>query len=326
MSNVVPALSIPLKGSATNRDMKDKSLDHYDGYVFVYVSEKYRFLVERILKNHKLPYLVNCYDDNQWEGKTACFFKRSELDEQQSNHLVNVLAQGGQVVSLLNYLEEKLNYVEVELLHSEYLLEVSTQQASFVSRYAKLKRGLDFVLAAFLLVFSSPLWLIAALAIRLESKGDIFFRQKRTGLFNREFEIIKFRSMVIDAERSGAQWAQKNDARITKVGRFIRMTRIDELPQLINVIKGDMALIGPRPEREVFINKLERHIPFYRFRHTIRPGITGLAQVSYTYGASVEDAMTKHRYDMFYIKKQSFWVDMKILWNTLKVVLKAEGI
>lgn len=189
-----------------------------------------------------------------------------------------------------------------------------------------LKRGLDVGVALLLLIMTLPIWLITAIAIKWESPGTVFFRQRRTGLLNQEFTILKFRSMCEDAEKDGAQWATKNDSRVTRVGKFIRKTRIDELPQLLNVLKGDMSMVGPRPEREVFIHDLEQHIPFYRVRHTVKPGVTGLAQVSYTYGASVEDAKHKHRYDMHYIKHQSVWMDLRILWNTVRVVLTGQGV
>ncbi len=189
-----------------------------------------------------------------------------------------------------------------------------------------LKRLLDVSVSLLLLALTLPIWLITAIAIKWESPGAVFFQQRRTGLFNQEFNILKFRSMCEDAEKDGARWASKNDSRITRVGKFIRKTRIDELPQLLNVLKGEMSMVGPRPEREVFIRDLEKHIPFYRVRHTVKPGVTGLAQVSYTYGASLEDAKHKHRYDMAYIRHQSVWMDLRILWNTVRVVLTGQGV
>ena len=128
-----------------------------------------------------------------------------------------------------------------------------------------------------------------------------------------------------DAEKNGAQWASKNDARVTRVGKFIRKTRIDELPQLINIVKGEMSLVGPRPEREVFIETLEKEIPYYRFRHAVKPGVTGLAQVKYAYGASVEDALWKHKYDIYYIKHQNVWLDLKVILLTVKTVIFGMG-
>ena len=146
------------------------------------------------------------------------------------------------------------------------------------------------------------------------------------GQFKEEFKVIKFRSMRQDAESKGAQWAQKNDPRLTRVGGFIRKTRIDEIPQLINVLKGEMSLIGPRPERKVFIDMLVNEIPFYEFRHSVRPGITGLAQVKYPYGASVEDGVWKHKYDLYYIRNQTSLLDLKIILLTIRTVLGGFGI
>lgn len=184
---------------------------------------------------------------------------------------------------------------------------------------------MDLIFATILSLVAIPICLITALVIKLESPGPIFYRQARVGQFNREFDVIKFRSMRNDAEKNGAQWASKNDTRVTRVGAFIRKTRIDELPQLINVFKNEMSLVGPRPEREVFIKELETVIPYYRFRHAVKPGITGLAQVSYPYGASIEDAVWKHKYDIYYIKHQNLMLDIKVLLLTIKTVIFGMG-
>lgn len=219
-----------------------------------------------------------------------------------------------------------MTYVYVPAPDIGDLLKDSGKRQHTNSYHPFLKRGLDVGVSLLLLIMTLPIWLITAIAIKCESPGAVFFKQRRTGLFNQEFNIFKFRSMCEDAEKDGARWASKNDSRITRVGKFIRKTRIDELPQLLNVLKGDMSLVGPRPEREVFIHDLEKHIPFYRIRHTVKPGVTGLAQVSYTYGASVEDAKHKHHYDMYYIQHQSVWMDLRILFDTVRVVLTGQGV
>ena len=170
-----------------------------------------------------------------------------------------------------------------------------------------------------------PLMVLVALAIRLESEGPVLFRQIRTGRNNREFRILKFRSMRTDAEADGARWAQREDPRATKVGRFIRLTRLDELPQLINVLRGEMSFIGPRPERPEFVRELEKSIPFYDFRHVVRPGITGWAQVLYPYGSSVNDSREKLQYDLYYIKNYSLALDLVIIFKTARVVLSGSG-
>lgn len=188
------------------------------------------------------------------------------------------------------------------------------------------KRLVDIAAAAVGLVVAAPLMVIVALLVRLSSPGPVLYQQNRVGRHGRVFTIRKFRSMRADAEAStGAVWASAHDSRITRTGRFLRMTRLDELPQLWNILKGDMSLIGPRPERPEFVEMLTRAIPFYGERHFIRPGLTGWAQVRYTYGASVEDAMEKLQYDLFYLKNMSLTLDALIVFQTLKTVILRRG-
>jgi exopolysaccharide biosynthesis polyprenyl glycosylphosphotransferase len=180
--------------------------------------------------------------------------------------------------------------------------------------------------ASFALVLLSPIMLVVAILVRLSSPGPVLYQQRRVGQYGRVFVIRKFRSMRADAESStGAVWARLNDDRVTKVGRFLRRTRLDELPQLWNILVGDMSLIGPRPERPEFVEKLTHAIPFYGQRHVIRPGLTGWAQVRYTYGASIEDAMEKLQYDLYYLKNMSIPLDLVIVFETLKTVILRRG-
>ncbi|NTV09784.1 MAG: sugar transferase, partial [Zoogloea sp.] len=168
--------------------------------------------------------------------------------------------------------------------------------------------------------------LLTALLIMMESGGAIFYRQERVGQGGRHFRVIKFRSMHADAERDGEpRWASRNDARVTRVGRVIRRMRIDELPQLLNVFRGEMSLVGPRPERPYFVEQLAGRIPYYSVRHSVKPGITGWAQVRYHYGASVDDAEKKLQYDLYYVKNHSLFLDMVILFETIGVVLTGAG-
>ena len=189
----------------------------------------------------------------------------------------------------------------------------------------KVKRLVDFGSSGVLLLLSLPIILLTILAIRIDSPGPIFFRQQRVGKGGKPFTVWKFRSMSQDAEKSGAQWASKEDLRITRVGRIIRIIRIDELPQIYNVFLGDMSLIGPRPERPEFVKQLEAEIPYYGIRHSVSPGITGWAQVNYQYGASVEDSLRKLEYDIYYIKNMSLILDAKIVLKTIGVVLFGQG-
>jgi sugar transferase (PEP-CTERM system associated) len=188
-----------------------------------------------------------------------------------------------------------------------------------------MKRVMDVGLALIGLLLSLPVMALVALAVKLESKGPVLFRQRRVGERGRIFVLNKFRSMTVDAERGGAVWAAAEDPRVTRVGRWIRRTRLDELPQFWNVLVGDMSFVGPRPERPEFVGMLQRNIPFYMGRHSVKPGITGWAQVRHCYAASVEDSMEKLQYDLYYIKNLSPLLDLVILLSTLQVVLLARG-
>jgi lipopolysaccharide/colanic/teichoic acid biosynthesis glycosyltransferase len=190
---------------------------------------------------------------------------------------------------------------------------------------ALVRRLLDIVLASLLLLLMGPVLLTTALLIRLESPGPVIYRQDRIGLGGRVFTLWKFRSMRNDAELSGPSWAAVDDPRVTGVGRLIRKVRIDELPQLINIVRGEMSMVGPRPERPHFVEQLVREIPVYRQRLLVKPGLTGWAQVSYPYGASVEDARAKLSYDLYYVKHRSLLFDLLILLSTVRVILFQEG-
>jgi exopolysaccharide biosynthesis polyprenyl glycosylphosphotransferase len=177
-----------------------------------------------------------------------------------------------------------------------------------------------------LLLLAAPVMLVTAVLVFLESGLPIFYRQERVGLNGQTFNVIKFRSMRQDAEKDGTpRWAGAGDARVTRVGKFIRKTRIDELPQLLCVLKGDMSLVGPRPERPYFVERLTQDIPYYALRHGVKPGLTGWAQVRYHYGASVKDAEQKLQYDLYYVKNHSWFLDLIVLFETVGVVLTGKG-
>jgi exopolysaccharide biosynthesis polyprenyl glycosylphosphotransferase len=189
-----------------------------------------------------------------------------------------------------------------------------------------MKRLSDIVISLGLLVFTLPLMLAVATLIKCDSPGPVFYRQERIGLHGHIFTVFKLRSMRVDAEPEGRPlWASRNDPRITRIGAFIRAFRIDELPQLLNVLRGEMSLVGPRPERPYFVQQLARVIPFYEKRSSVKPGITGWSQVNYPYGASVEDARAKLAYDLYYIQNHSFHLDLLILVSTVRVVLSQKG-
>ena len=190
----------------------------------------------------------------------------------------------------------------------------------------KIKRLMDIIISFLILTLTFPATLLVAIAIKLDSKGPIFFLQERMGLNGKIFKVIKFRSMIDNAEAySGPVWSTKDDPRITRVGKFIRKTRIDEIPQMINVLKGEMSLVGPRPERPYFVEKLAKEIPLYKRRLKVRPGVTGWAQVKHKYDETIEDVKTKLRYDLFYIENMSLRMDLKILFRTIFVVITGRG-
>jgi exopolysaccharide biosynthesis polyprenyl glycosylphosphotransferase len=196
----------------------------------------------------------------------------------------------------------------------------------YVSKNDGVKRIADLIVASVLILFTLPLMAIVAIAIKCESRGPIFYRQERVGLRGARFVVMKFRSMVENAEADGRPiWAAQRDARVTGVGNIIRRFRIDELPQLFNVLKGEMSMIGPRPERPYFVEQLNGLIPGFDHRHEVKPGITGWAQVNHPYGASVEDARNKLAYDLHYIKTRSLSLDLRILLATVRVVIFQEG-
>jgi exopolysaccharide biosynthesis polyprenyl glycosylphosphotransferase len=225
---------------------------------------------------------------------------------------------------LASVYEELTGKIAVENLRPSWLIFSAGFRKSRLVQSAK--RLGDIAASAVGLVVGAPIMGVVAAAVRLTSAGPVLYRQERVGQHGRVFTVVKFRSMRQNAERgTGAVWAAANDTRVTPVGRFLRRTRLDELPQLWNVLKGDMSLVGPRPERPEFVRQLTEQIPFYGQRHVARPGLTGWAQVRYTYGSSVEDALEKLQYDLFYIKNLSLPLDLFIIFSTIKTVLLQRG-
>ncbi len=240
------------------------------------------------------------------------------------NEILDCKMEGIRILEEGTFLERQLGKIRLDALHpSQVIFSDGFTQAVLKKTE---KRILDVAIASLLLLVSLPLFLIAALAIFIESGGPILYRQQRVGLRGQTFDIFKFRSMRVDAERNGPVWAAQGDSRTTRVGRIIRRFRIDELPQLLNVLKGDMSFVGPRPERPEFVADLARAIPYYELRHHVKPGITGWAQISYPYGASIKDAREKLQYDLYYLKNYSIFLDINILLQTAQVILLGKGV
>lgn len=224
----------------------------------------------------------------------------------------------------LSFCERELGKIDITLLQPSWML--FSDGFKYSKRRMIAKRIFDLTLASTFFIVLWPFMLLTAIAVRLESPGPVLYHQTRVGLNGKTFRIYKFRSMRQDAEKNGAVWAKKNDSRVTRVGAFIRNTRLDELPQLYNVLAGEMSFVGPRPERPEFVVDLALQIPFYETRHKVKPGLMGWAQLKYPYGASVEDAKNKLQYDLYYTKNHSFLMDMLIMIQTVEIVLLGKGV
>ena len=246
------------------------------------------------------------------------------LTSEEKKILINFKNEGFKILTLLNWLERYLHRYPTEFISSTNILsELLTYKQTNTSK--RIKRFSEFLLSIFLLIISSPIILISAILIKIEDNGPIIYSQNRNGFGGRVFRIYKLRSMKINAERKGIQWSTENDPRITKVGYWLRLTRIDELPQLYSVMIGDMSLIGPRPERPEIDELLNKEIPDYKLRYLVRPGLSGWAQVNYPYGASLEDTKMKFSYDIYYIKNLSTFFDFLIFFETIRLVLNLRG-
>ncbi len=243
-----------------------------------------------------------------------------------AEELMHCRTWGIEVLNILDFFEQEASKVLVEEAPAEWFIYADGFNSGRAHSFTK--RGMDLLAGFVLLAGTWPLMLITVLAIKLEDglRAPVIFRQKRVGLDGQTFDVLKFRSMTVDAESDGkARWATSNDTRITRVGHTIRKLRIDELPQVINVLRGDMSLVGPRPERPEFVRQLVAEIPFFDKRHCVKPGITGWAQLNYPYGASTRDAMYKLEYDLYYVKNRSVFLDFLVLLQTAEVVLFGKG-
>jgi sugar transferase (PEP-CTERM system associated) len=252
------------------------------------------------------------------------------MDERRGNlpvrELLDARLRGIDVVDFLEFLERESGKIRVDLVNPGWLIFSSGFRISKVRRFSE--RAVSLLASVGLILVSWPVMLLVAFAIKCEDglSAPVFYRQKRVGQRGEPFDVLKFRSMAIDAEGDGkARWATKDDSRVTNVGKVLRKSRIDELPQVFNVLKGEMSLVGPRPERPEFVEELQKTIPYYAERHSVKPGVTGWAQLRYSYGASEEDAIEKLQFDLYYIKNQSLMLDIMIILQTVEVVLWGKG-
>ncbi|NKB97853.1 MAG: TIGR03013 family PEP-CTERM/XrtA system glycosyltransferase [Pseudomonadales bacterium] len=272
--------------------------------------------LQKFCVTQKIDEIVIAVDERRRDGNAPGL----PIDE-----LLDCRTDGIEICEVQAFVEREAGKVDVDLLHPSWMIFSD----GFVANQVRLfiKSAFDKIAALALLLLAWPIMLIAAFSIGIGSffKAPILYRQERIGLDGKRFWVMKFRSMTVDAEEGGAIWASANDPRVTTVGAFIRKTRIDELPQLFNVLVGDMSFVGPRPERPMFVDKIRETVPFYDQRHKVKPGITGWAQLCYPYGASIDDAKEKLQYDLYYLKNHSLLLDFIILIQTVEVVLVGEG-
>ena len=286
--------------------------------------------VKNILKNYdydiKLKFrIIDINYNSNFMPDQLIITKENQLNYNELRLLKTFLVNGVQITSKNKWFENELNCLPVELLNEENFIDSKLFWDNENLQF-KLKRFLDIIFSFFLLILSLPIILISGLLIWLSDRGPILYQQEREGLYRRKFNIYKLRSMIINAENSGPQWSTENDKRITLIGTILRKTRIDELPQLVSVLKGDMSLIGPRPERPEFNKILEEEIPYYNLRHILKPGLSGWAQVNYPYSSSLEESKHKLSYDLFYISNYSIFLDFLIFFKTMKIVFGGKGL
>jgi len=266
--------------------------------------------LEKVVEEHRISRIIVAIQD-----------RRGQL---QIRPLFRLKAAGIQVEEAQTVLSRLTGRVWLEGVRPSWFVFSDGFRRSALT--AAGKRAMDVFCATVGLIFAVPIALVVILAIKLDSRGPVLYRQRRVGYREKLFEVLKFRSMSIDAEADGVpKWAQQDDPRVTRVGYYLRKFRLDELPQFVNVLRGEMSFVGPRPERPEFVEKLRQEVPFYDERHSVRPGITGWAQVEYRYGATVEDAIRKLEYDLFYLKNMSLLFDAVIVLKTLRIVLIGHG-
>ena len=308
-------------------------------------------IISEVLREHPDYQLIGFVDDNpDLQGKTLNnvpilgdrHILSSELDHHHVDRIVVAITQpiddellqlltvcyerGTEVTPMPVFYENLTGKIAVEHIGSQWYSALPLKKSAFDTFNRTVKRLFDIVIGLIIAAIFIIIFPLIAIAIELDSPGPIFYEQERVGQHGKKFTIYKLRSMVKNAEGDGAaQWSVKGDVRITRVGRFLRRTRLDEFPQILNVLHGEMSMVGPRPERQEFIKVLQQQIPFYRTRLAVKPGITGWAQVNYRYGNTVQDALIKLQYDLYYQKYCSPWLDLKILLRTFGVVLRMQG-
>jgi exopolysaccharide biosynthesis polyprenyl glycosylphosphotransferase len=335
---ILPDFILPLMGwSAIASALAERSIEHKtrkSSHWLLLISRQEELILQRELLQQQMRQLnieichspadaIQRLSEKGREG--IALGEQLDLTDALVQELLKRRNTGHKVIELVEWCEWHMQRVPPELLSSRWILLAEGFRLRPGQGSWRLKRLGDLLVAGIILAMTSPIMLVAAMLIKLEDGGQILYSQIRTGLYGETFRIWKLRSMKQESEADGARWASRYDPRITKVGHWLRRLRIDELPQLVNVITGEMSMIGPRPERPEFEQKLEQVIPHYRIRHWVKPGLSGWAQVSFPYGASTNDSRIKLSFDLYYLRNYSLMLDMLVLLKTIRLVVRAEG-
>ena len=302
-----------------------KKSSHDKKYLFIGESKKYELLSSESNKREIIDYLdykdINKIKNLVNKYEILIIDNLHKLNDEEIKSLIEFKQKGLLIMDVYQWCEKILKRFPSFLFKEEIL----TKKFKVNQNYIRLKRFGDVSLSLFILIASFPVVLIFAFMIFLEDGFPLIYKQVRVGHNGKEFKVYKLRSMKKDSEKAGAQWSKRNDRRVTKVGNFLRLSKIDELPQLFCVLRGEMSLIGPRPERPEFELLLNKEIPFYKLRHLIKPGLSGWAQVNYPYGSSINDSSNKLSYDLYYLNHRSLFMDFLIIFKTIKVIINSEN-
>lgn len=293
--------------------------------VLIGSEETLKIVQEELTNKPHLGYKIIATNPNEIPNETELIaIERHFSNTEMYQKIFSMLGTGIEVIDLAKFAEKISGKIPLKAIDESWFIEYCGHQES--RSYDIVKTLIDKTVAIIMLICLVPVAAILLPILLIFHGRPLFFKQIRTGLNNKPFKLYKLRSMVVDAEKHGAQWAKPGDARVTRIGKFLRKTRLDELPQLINIIRGEMSLVGPRPERpEIIESKLAPNIPFYNLRHLVKPGVTGWAQVTFRYGFSQEDSLEKLQFDLFYVKNRSPWLDMVVILKTIKTVITGAG-
>jgi len=295
--------------------------------ILVGKKEHLDLLFQSIQNNPQIGLKIICNSDDLTDTlkkyssvKKAIFILDTEHQKISDEDLINIYKNQNEIIDIAEAYERYLYRIPVDYISKTWIMEnIKPKQSLFYKLSSKI---IEIICSILILLATSPLLFIASLFIYLEDKGSVLYTQERVGLNGKIFKIFKLRSMIVESETNGAVWSRKNDARVTKIGKIIRKTHIDEIPQMFNIIKGDIALFGPRPERPEFTKELENSIPYYQYRHIIRPGFTGWAQIKFKYANSIMSSKEKFEYDLYYIKNRNIFIDFGIFLRTVQIMLK----